>query len=79
MRTRYRLRGGFEWDGAPLGALLYFDADGVGQLLTIPADWATTEYVLGISAGIPAWLPAVAGTIGVGFGSGYGNSYGGTP
>jgi hypothetical protein len=79
MITRYRLRGGFEWDGAPLGALVYFDADGVAQLLSIPSDWATTEYVLGISGGVPAWLAAVSGTIGGGFGSGYGNGYGGTP
>jgi hypothetical protein len=79
MRTRYRLRGGFEWDGASLGSIIYFDADGVGQLLPIPGDWSTVEYVLGISAGVPAWLPAEAGTIGFGFGNGFGNSYGGTP
>jgi hypothetical protein len=78
MRTRYRVRG-LELDGAPLGALPYFDAEGVLQLLDIPGDWSTVEYVLGISAGVPAWLPAEAGTIGFGFGNGFGNSYGGTP
>ncbi len=79
MITRYRLRGGFEWDSAPQGSIIYFDASGVGQLLQIPTDWATVGYVLGISGGIPAWLPATEGTIGVGFGSGFGNGYGGTP
>lgn len=82
MRTHYRLRGGFSEDGAPLGAIIYFDANGKEKLLPIPSDWvaqeeAGTPYVLGIIAGIPAWRIGTETTTASGYGSNYGNDYGG--
>ena len=81
MNSRYKLRG-LELVGAPLGALPYFDADGVLQLLQVPSDWesqetAGTPYVLGIAAGVPAWRIGTASTVGTGYGNNYGNDYGG--
>lgn len=58
------------------GDLLY-RRDGFWRLLSIPSNWATADYVLGIVDGFPAWKTVTSGTLDEGYGFDYGNNYGG--
>lgn len=80
MDSRYKVRG-LELVGASLGALPYFDANGVLQLLPIPSDWlaqetAGTPYVLGIAAGVPSWRSVTTDVVTTGWGISWGTSWG---
>jgi hypothetical protein len=72
MIRRYRIPG-LEWEGAPDGALIYFQQERA-YLLPIPSDWAEKNaaddgYALRIAAGLPAWrasgLAAVEGVMSI--------------
>ena len=58
------------------GDLIYRDG-ATWVALSIPADWATTRYVLGIVNGLPAWVKAAAGIVAAGWGYNWGNDWGG--
>lgn len=57
--------GTFDLSTAHHGDLLYVDGLGPAPALvrlSIPDDWSSVDYVLGIAGGVPAWRPAI-GTI----------------
>jgi hypothetical protein len=58
-----------------VGDIWYQGASGFWIRLTIPADWASVNYVLGIVAGVPSWIPLDSITSG-GFGTDFGNNFG---
>ena len=62
----------------PVDGQLIFRQAGFWIALPVPADWASTRYVLGILGGFPAWVPTADGVLAIGWGFNWGNNWGGS-